>query len=461
MQRIPKVDKILSWPVIRKALATNPRPVVLEAIRSILDELRTALKTDSDAQFSDEAVSLRILAELDRSASPSLHPLVNGTGVVIHTNLGRSLLSRDACRSIQAVAQRYSNLETDVVSGERGERYTHVESLICDLTGAEAALVVNNNAAALLLALSALAAGREVLVSRGELVEIGGSFRIPDLMCQSGAILREVGTTNRTHPNDYLAAVTPETALLLKVHASNFALVGFTAEVSAAELAALGRRQGIPVVADIGSGCLLDLSRFGVDGEPTIQEFVKAGVDLITFSGDKLLGGPQAGIIIGKREIMAGLRRHPLLRALRIDKLTLAALEATLRHYRDEREALAEIPTLRMLVIQPAELRAKGRRYLRRFRALAPSSVRLALEEGASQVGGGALPLIDLPTFLISVDSDGWSAQEIDRAFRRSSIPVVGRINKKRYLLDLRTLLDEDLPALAAALLLLAVPPPV
>ncbi len=461
MRKIPKVDKILCWPAILTALAENSRPVVLNAIRSILDDLRTELKINSEALFSDEAVSLRILAELDRSAKLSLQPLVNGTGVVLHTNLGRSLLSKAACSSIQAVATHYSNLETDLSSGERGERYSHVESLICDLTGAEAALVVNNNAAALLLALSALAQRREVLISRGELVEIGGSFRIPDVMTQSGAIIREVGTTNRTHSKDYLAAITSETALLMKVHASNFAVVGYTAEVSATELAALGHLQGIPVVADIGSGSLMDLSRFGINGEPTIQELVRAGVDLITFSGDKLLGGPQAGIIVGREEIMAALRVHPLLRALRIDKLTLAALEATLRHYRDEREALAEIPTLRMLILQPAALRKKGMRYLRYLRALAPSSVRLALENDVSQVGGGALPLAQLPTYLISVECDGWSAQGIDRGFRRSSIPVVGRINKSRYLLDLRTLQDDDLPALAAALLLLAVPPPV
>jgi L-seryl-tRNA(Ser) seleniumtransferase len=390
--------------------------------------------------------------ELERLITPSLHPVVNGTGVVIHTNLGRSLLAKSACRQILEVAERYSNLEMDMATGERGERYSHVESLLCELTGAEAAIVVNNNAAAVLLVLAGMAAGKEVVVSRGELVEIGGSFRIPEVMKLSGAILREVGTTNRTHLKDYKTAISENTALLLKVHASNFSVVGFTAAVSADQLVRCGREARIPVMADIGSGSLLDLSRYGITGETPVQEYVKAGVDIITCSGDKMLGGPQAGIILGKRGIIALLSKEQLLRALRIDKLTLAALEATLRLYRDERQAVAEIPTLRMLTLQPGELRAKATSYIRRIRPKISASVNLTVVAGNSQVGGGALPQLDIPTFLIAVAADGWSPQQIDSAFRQCKTPVLGRIHKGQYLLDLRTLQEADFPALVKAM---------
>jgi len=458
--QIPKVDRILTLPAIERLLAGQPKPVVLAAVRTVLDRLRATAVNGRLAEPIDEAgLCALIESELARANTPSLHPVVNGTGVVIHTNLGRSLLAPAACRHLAAAAERYTNLEIDLATGERGERYCHVEGLLCELTGAEAALVVNNNAAAVLLALSGLAFGREVVVSRGELVEIGGSFRIPDVMRQSGGILREVGTTNRTHLKDYRSAVTPETALFLKIHTSNFAVVGFTAEVGVDDLVALGREQGIPVMADIGSGCLVDLAPFGIPGEIPIRDYVRAGIDVITCSGDKMLGGPQAGIILGRRAVLAELRKHPLLRALRIDKLTLAALEATLRLYRDERQALAEIPTLRMLTTPLAELKGKGQRYLRRLRRQAPAAVRLSPEQGSSQVGGGSLPLVDLPSFLIAVEADAWQAQEIDAAFRKSRVPVVGRINRGRYLLDVRTLQECDLPALADALALLAAPP--
>ena len=392
------------------------------------------------------------MKELEQIVAPSLHPVVNGTGVVIHTNLGRSLLAKTACRQMLEVAERYSNLEMDMATGERGERYCHVESLLCELTGAEAAIVVNNNAAAVLLALSGMASGKEVVVSRGELVEIGGSFRIPDVMRLSGGILKEVGTTNRTHLKDYQTAISPETALLLKVHTSNFSVVGFTAEVSVDQLVQCGRGAGIPVMADIGSGSLLDLSRYGITGETTVQEYLKAGVDIITCSGDKMLGGPQAGIIVGKRSLIAKLRKEQLLRALRIDKLTLAALEATLRLYRDEREAVTEIPTLRMLTIQPAELKTKASSLIRRLRQKISSSVKLTLVSGNSQVGGGSLPLLDLPTYLIVVAVAGWPPQRIDAAFRQCKTPVLGRINKGQYLLDLRTIQDADIPAVIDAM---------
>ena len=452
--RIPKVDRILEWNGIKALIALHPRPTVLDAVRAVLDSLRAAARSGllKEEELHESAVTSKIEREVARKTAFSLRRVVNGTGVVIHTNLGRSPLSKRVKPLLDEIAYSYSNLEFDLEKGERGSRYSHVERLLSELTGAEAALVVNNNAAAVLLALSALAAGKEVIVSRGELVEIGGSFRIPDVMGQGGAILKEVGTTNRTHPRDYRQAVTPETALLLKVHSSNFAVVGFTAEVSAAELVAIGREHSVPVMADIGSGCLLDLSPFGIRGEPTVQEFVRAGVDIITFSGDKLLGGPQAGIIVGRKEFIAPLKKHPLLRALRIDKLTLASLEGTLRLYRDERQALAEIPTLRMLTASANELATRARSIARRLRRTAPPVIRLTLTNGISQVGGGAYPLLELPTTLITVEADGISPQEMEIRLRGMEVPVTGRIHKGRFLLDVRTLQDDDIPFIAAAL---------
>lgn len=446
---IPKVDKVLSLPAVIALLDTNPRQVVLAAVRTVLDAIRNdSVNGKLAASIEESHLCGLIVKELERIVAPSLHPVVNGTGVVIHTNLGRSLLAKSACRQLMEVAERYTNLEMDMSTGARGERYSHVEELLCELSGAEAAIVVNNNAAAVLLALSGMAAGREVVISRGELVEIGGSFRIPDVMRLSGAILREVGTTNRTHLQDYQAAITQETALLLKVHTSNFAVVGYTAEVTIEQLADFGKEKGIPVMADIGSGSLLDLTKYGISGDTPVQEYLRAGVDIITCSGDKMLGGPQAGIILGKREILSRLRKEQLLRALRIDKLTLAALEATLKLYQDEKEALAEIPTLRMLTLKPEALKSKALSYIRRIRPKIPSSINLKVVAGSSQVGGGSLPLLDLPTFLITIEAEGRSSQEIDSSFRQCRVPVLGRIHKGQYLLDLRTLQDVDIPAL-------------
>lgn len=454
LKNIPKVDKVLEWPRIKALLGDHPRPVLLKAVREVLAALRAEVlggEADREA-FSEDTVAERVNKELATAGAVSLKRLVNGTGVVIHTNLGRSPLPETVRQTLNDIAFGYSNLEFDLEQGMRGSRYSHVERLLCELTGAEAALVVNNNAAAVLLALSALAAGREAVVSRGELVEIGGSFRIPDVMRQSGAILREVGATNRTHPRDYRGAVTPETGLLLKVHTSNFAVVGFTAEVSAEELVAIGKEFSLPVMADVGSGNLIDLTALLGSCEPTVQEFVRAGVDVVTFSGDKLLGGPQAGIIVGTKRCLEPMKKHPLLRAVRIDKLTLAALEGTLRLYRDERQALACIPTLRMLTATAAELAVRGRSELRRLRRAIPATISLSLVSGSSQVGGGALPLLELPTALIAVEQEGVSAQKLELKLRKCAVPVIGRIWKDRFLLDLRTLLDDDIPLLIAAL---------
>lgn len=453
LERIPKVDKVLGWPEVTALLERHPRPVVVEAVRSVLDVLRGELSGDPGGNLpSRPELAARVEAALFRLTRPSLQRVVNGTGVVIHTNLGRSPLATDVRDLVEGVAFGYCNLEFDLDKGVRGDRCAHVESLLCELTGAEAALVVNNNAAAVLLALAALAAGKEVVVSRGELVEIGGSFRIPDVMRESGAVLREVGTTNRTHPADYEAAVTPETALFLKVHASNFAVVGFTAEVPAPGLVQLAAPFGVPVMADVGSGSIVDLSPFGLGREPTIREFVRAGVDVITFSGDKLIGGPQAGLIVGKRERLATMAKHPLMRALRCDKLTLAALEGTLRLYRDEREALARIPTLRMLTRTPEELGRLGGRIVRRLKGRLSPHVSVSLVRGASRAGGGALPEEDLPSVLLAVAVAGTSPQRVEGSLRSGPVPVIGRIVRGTVHIDLRTILDDDLPHLVAAL---------
>lgn len=453
MKEIPKVDRILGWPEIAGLLEKHPRPEVLVAVRTVLARLRVLVRNTSNAaSLEPSRISVQVSFELASRSKPSLQAVVNGTGVVVHTNLGRSPLADEAEKAIHTVSAGYSNLEFDLETGERGTRYAHVEGLICELTGAEAALVVNNNAAAVILALSSLAQGREVIVSRGELVEIGGSFRIPDVMHQSGAKLVEVGTTNRTHIRDYQAAITDATALLLKVHTSNFAIVGFTAEASVAEISSLARENGIPAMLDAGSGCLIDLSPYGISGEPTIRQYLDAGADVVTFSGDKLLGGPQAGLIAGKRQFVEPMKRHPLLRALRMDKLSLASLEATLRLYRDERQALADIPTLRMLTMTAEQLTRRADLIARRLRRNIPDTVTLVKHPGESSAGGGSFPLLQLPTTLIEVVIAGYSPQQIEAALRRATVPVIGRIHRDRFLLDARTVLDNDLPALAQSM---------
>jgi len=451
LSRIPKVDRLLAHPAADAWLRTYRRPLLLRAIRTVLDDLRVELRAGAGIPGLPVIIE-RIGTALQRLDAPHLRRVVNGTGTVINTNLGRSPLPPKVAAMLLETATHYSNLEFDLSAGERGERYSHVEPLICEITGAEAAIVVNNNAAALLLALAAMARGREVVVSRGELVEIGGSFRIPDVMEQSGAILREVGTTNRTHLKDYGGAIGEETGLLLKVSCSNFALVGFTAEVGAGELAALAKESGLPLLVDCGSGLMIDLEPILGCGEKTVQHYLQSGADVVVCSGDKLLGGPQIGIIAGKREFIAAMKKHPLLRALRVDKMTLAALEGVLRLYRDERSALQEIPTLRMLTMTEKELADRGGRMLRRLKRHLPAGVHLSLTGGVSMVGGGALPLLQLPTKLLAVESGSLSAGEIEERLRRAATPVIGRIARGVFLLDVRTVMDDDLPLVAAAL---------
>lgn len=453
LSQIPKVDRLLEWHDALPLLERFPRPEVLLVVRLVLERLRESVRNGALTALPENSDILAMIsAELCGRNAPSLRRLINGSGVVVHTNLGRSPLADAALQAIQTVSAGYSNLEFDLDTGERGSRYSHVEGLLCELTGSEAALVVNNNAAAVILALSSLAQGRDVIVSRGELVEIGGSFRIPDVMSQSGARLVEVGCTNRTHIRDYLTAITDSTALLLKVHTSNFAIVGFTAEAPLTEMAALGNKVGIPVMLDAGSGCLIDLSPYGISGEPTVRQQLESGADIVTFSGDKLLGGPQAGILVGKRAVIEPMKRHPLLRALRMDKLNLAALEATLRLYRDERRALAEIPTLRMLTMTPQELSSRAERLVRYLRRRLPESVVLIRHPGESSAGGGSFPLLQLPTTLIEIKIAGTTPSRIEATLRSCATPVIGRIHRERYLIDVRTIGDADFSALLVSL---------
>jgi len=356
--------------------------------------------------------------KLGEISMPSLKEVINATGVIVHTNLGRSILADRILKRLRTVAGGYSNLEYDLDRGIRGNRYTHIEGILQELTSAEAAMVVNNNAAAVLISLETLASGREVVVSRGQLVEIGGSFRIPEVMRKSGARMVEVGTTNKTHLMDYEEVMGPDTALLLRVHRSNFEIVGFTEEPSVSELVDLGRRYGIPVMEDLGSGCLIDLSQYGVHKEPTVQEVLAQGVDLITFSGDKLLGGPQAGIILGRKEIVDAIRKNQLNRALRIDKLTLLALEETLRLYRDEQIAIKEIPTMKMICQTYSSLVKKAQRLLKLIGKADTLNFSIELTDGNSKAGGGALPLSELSSRLLCVVPKKLSSQSIERWFR-------------------------------------------
>jgi L-seryl-tRNA(Ser) seleniumtransferase len=450
LSKIPNVDHILSKPEMVHLTDRFPRSIILEAVRRGLDYLRKTIITAPDPAtldegiFSFEGLLPQFMAEIESQLTPSLRGVVNATGVVIHTNLGRSLLHEDAIERIAEVSRHYSNLEFDLAQGTRGSRYVHVEEILCRLTGAEAALVVNNNAAAVMLVLNTLAAGREVIVSRGQLVEIGGAFRIPDVMKRSGAILREVGTTNRTHLSDYEGTMDEQTALILKVHTSNFRILGFTSEVGLRELAEFAHSRGLPVMEDLGSGCLIDLTKYGLDKEPTAGEALKDGADIVTFSGDKLLGGPQAGIILGKREYIGRIKVNPLTRAVRIDKLTLAGLQATLLLYLDEDRAAKEIPTLRMLTYSHDELRRKAERLFRKIRARIPTGLRIAVRDDVSQVGGGAYPVQSLPTRVIALKPDEGSAHQLERRLREGKPPIIARVSKDEVLLDVRTIRDDE-----------------
>ena len=450
LRRLPSVDRLVRSLEGREVTRSLPRARLTVAAREVLERERRRIRAEGGLPADLETLLERVRTA-GRESAYSLRPVINATGVVLHTNLGRALLSDAAVARIGAVAAAYSNLELDLESKERGSRYAHVDAMLRRLTGAEDTLVVNNNAAAVLLALESVARGREVVVSRGELIEIGGEFRIPDIMQRSGARLREVGTTNRTHLRDYVQAIGPDTALLLKVHTSNYRVVGFTAGVSSRELSQLGRERGLPVMEDLGSGSLLDLSSQGFGDEPTVPQVVAAGVDLVCFSGDKLLGGPQAGIVVGRRDLVQKLQRNPLNRALRIDKLTLAALEATLGAY-EAGDALQTVPTLRLLTEPMRTIRSRGRRLLAALGPELRSRLAASLLASTSQVGGGALPTVELPTLCVAVGADAACTRALDEALRRGAPPVIGRIADDRLLLDCRTILPAQVRSLAAAL---------
>lgn len=457
LRQIPSVEHLLQLDAIQETLVQHPRKLVLTSIRRVLEEKRKQLL---DQPETAQAVNLElsdivplVLGQIEKLSAYTLKSVINATGIIVHTNLGRSLIANEASERLRSICSEYNNLEYDLEQGRRGSRYAHAEAILCELTGAEAALVVNNNAAAVLLTLNTVANRREVVVSRGQLVEIGGSFRIPDVMRSSGAVLREVGCTNRTHLRDYEAAITDQTALLLRVHTSNYRIIGFTAEVSVEELVILGQKLCLPVMEDLGSGCLMDLACFGLPGEPTVQEAIRKGVDLVTFSGDKLLGGPQAGIIIGKQEIIARCRKNPLTRALRVDKMTLAVLEATLRLYRDERQALERIPTLRMISTSLATLEERAQQLASLIReADQHHHLQVQVQPSSSQIGGGALPNQDLPTYAVAVSTPNISTQSLEARMRANQPPIIGRIEADHYLMDVRTLLPEQFPVIQKAL---------
>ncbi|MBI5014000.1 MAG: L-seryl-tRNA(Sec) selenium transferase [Deltaproteobacteria bacterium] len=453
LRRIPQVERVLQEPSVREALEQEglPRGAVTDAVRAVLDETRRALCAGEPAETGSAELASRALTAARRHVAPRLIPVVNATGVVLHTNLGRAPLAPEAVEAMVRTAG-YCNLEYDLAAGRRGDRHDAVAGLLRELTGAEAALVVNNNAAAVLLALTALARGREVVVSRGQLVEIGGSFRVPEVMAQSGAVLREIGTTNKTHRRDYEAAIGPDTAMLLKVHTSNYRVLGFTAEVPLAELVELGAARGLPVMEDLGSGCFVDLSVHGLEREPTVAEAVATGADLVTFSGDKLLGGPQAGLLVGRRGAIDACAHHPLLRALRPDKVTLAALEATLALYRDPARCVARVPALARLTATPEELRGRAEALAAAAAAALGERARVDVRADVSEAGGGALPLERLPTWVVAVGRPDRGVSRVEESLRRGSVPVVARIRENALVFDPRTLDDRDIPVVAAAL---------
>lgn len=453
LRQLPGVDTLLTELQENESCRHIPRSVLLKAARDTIARFRSAaIDGEADAITADLPRIADKAAALARQAMlPNLDTVVNATGVVVHTNLGRSLLSKEAAAHLHAIATGYSNLEFDLASGTRGIRYACVEDILCELTGAEAAMVVNNNAGAVLLALDTLAAGREVIVSRGELIEIGGSFRIPDVMKKSGGMLVETGTTNRTHPGDYEAAITENTALLLKVHTSNYSIFGFTAEVPLDELVALGRKHGIPVMNDLGSGTLIDLQKYDLVAEPTVSDAVASGTDIITFSGDKLLGGPQAGIILGKKSIVQTIRKNPLTRALRIDKLTLAALEMTLRAYRDEDQAVKTIPTLKMITLPLVEVEKRAEALLLQLKEIGDAVRDIDLLPLPSRPGGGSLPFLEIPSCCVCIRMNGITVNRLEKALRRNRPPIIGRIENDRFIMDMRTVADSEISVIKDA----------
>ena len=444
---IPNVDRLMRNPII--STAQLPKSVVTDAVRSKLAALRDSILSGEASPVPDDAAICHgALSAANADYFAGIKPVVNGTGVILHSNLGRSCLSERAATAAYLAAKGFSSLEYDLVAGQRGSRTAVLEKQLVGLTGAQAALVVNNNAAAILLILSAVASGGHVIVSRGELVEIGGSFRIPEIMEQCGCTLREVGTTNKTRNSDYDNAIDSDVRALLKVHTSNFKIVGFTQSVSAKTLVELGHKHGLPVIEDIGSGALVNVEKYGITQEPSAMESLASGVDIVSFSGDKLLGGPQAGIILGKEKYLSQIRQHPLYRALRVDKMTIAALEETLRTYIDVGRAEQELPVLAMLSATPEELYEKAKQLCR---LLQEQGISAKVVPTLSTVGSGSVPGLGFDSFAVSVTPISGSVSELDRRLRLLKRPIVGRITQNQYLLDVRTISETDMAYLADA----------
>ncbi len=452
LKDLPQIQSLLDQPAIADLVTRYSHGEVVEVLRGVIGALRLAFLSGDVPDLPDFAstgFAARVAKQIEAGRAPSLVPVINATGIIIHTNLGRALLAPQAVEAMQMAATAPSNLELDLATGKRGSRHAHVERLICELTGAEAAVVVNNCAAAVLLSLMATAQGRSVVASRGELIEIGGSFRLPDVIAQSGAVLREVGATNKTRIGDYAAAIDDSTAVLLKSHTSNYRIVGFTAAPERRELAKLAQERDVILMEDLGSGVLIDLSPYGLPDEPVVRDILKSGVDLVVFSGDKLLGGPQAGIIAGRRDIVAQLKAHPLMRAVRIDKLSLAALGATLRLYRAPFEPVRDIPVLAMLSAALEEIEGRAHRLAQMLRGIGMDQVEVT--ESVAYAGAGSLPDQDLPSFAVVTALPDMTVELLAAALRRATPPVIGRIAQGKVMLDMRTVAEDELPHIARA----------
>ena len=447
LSRLPSVDEILKGPEGSAWLRSFPRAIVIQAIREVIAGERQKIVDGENPEISLAALLPDIARQIQSLSSYSLLPVINATGIVLHTNLGRAVLSERALENVVAVSRGYANLEYDLAAGKRGKRYVHTGRILRQLLGSEDALIVNNNAAAVFLSLNTLAKNREVIVSRGELVEIGGSFRVPDVMTASGAVLREVGTTNKTHLYDYSRAVSEKTGLILKVHQSNYKVIGFTEDVPISDLVRLGNDQGLPVMYDLGSGNLIDLKPYGIHTEPSVQEILRSGVDIITFSGDKLLGGPQGGIIVGKKDLIEKIRKNPLARAVRVGKMTIAAFEATLMEYLDPDQAMKNIPVLDML-FQPVEaIRMRARKLAAGLRRK-PAAAEIRVIKDISKAGGGSLPEAALDTYVVAVAPSHISVNDLEKRLRSGATPVIARIREHTLLLDARTIRNDDITLL-------------
>lgn len=454
-RNIPKVDVLLENPEIVMLIENHHRDVVVDVIREEIDKLRNFIKENDDINLIEEKINNlieNIKISTEKVYSYNIKKVINGTGTILHTNLGRAIISKKHADYLSEVVTSYSNLEYNLEEGKRGERYSHFEKLICKITGAEAAMAVNNNAAAVMLVLSSMAAEREVIVSRGELVEVGGKFRIPDVMKSSNAHLVEIGTTNKTHLEDYEDAISENTGAFLKVHTSNFKILGFTESVSIEELCKLGREKDIPVIEDIGSGVLIDLSEYGLEYEPTVQDSIKAGVDVVSFSGDKLLGGPQAGIIVGKKKYIDKMKKNPLTRAFRIDKFTATILEMIFHEYLNEEDAIKNIPVLSLITKDLKEIEKNANALFNKIENL-ENVADINVEDTLSQIGGGSLPAERIKSKSVTIMPKNISTQSLEAKLRAGKNPVVGRISEEKLILDMRTVLEDEIDILAQKLI--------